>query len=362
MVSAQHASWKLEELTRSDFWFSDGNIVLVAHHAAFKVHRGQLERHSDMFKDLFSIPQPQHQDTIDGCPWVELHDSPSDVLHLLGALYDGLYFTNCAARNFAALAGVLRLSTKYLIEHLRLRCLARLHAEWPSTLLDWDVRERQATDAAGRYTPRDHFTHPILVIRLARELDLDELLPSAMYDLSRYGPRKIVSGTIVHPPALPSSAPHHNSPDVDGDGSERICLARDDLHTIFLGREAGQRYLASFIDKELSNRQVSANCAHKSQDNARACRESFYFIMLNLLRSVGGIACGRDADPLFTFMQAVAMLSRTDFSDGVKQCGLKLCASCKTDFGQSVAKAREDVWSLIPQWFGLTTSPHPADL
>ena len=77
-------------LVKSDFWFADGNIVLVAGLTAFKVHRGQLERHSEIFRDLFTIPQPEVQDLVDGCPWVEVHDSPSDVLYLLMALYDGL--------------------------------------------------------------------------------------------------------------------------------------------------------------------------------------------------------------------------------------------------------------------------------
>ncbi|KAJ7354523.1 hypothetical protein DFH08DRAFT_855143 [Mycena albidolilacea] len=48
--------------------------------------------------------------------------------------------------------------------------------------------------------------------------------------------------------------------------------------------------------------------------------------MLNVLRSVGGIACGRDADPLFTLLQAVEMLERMDFSDGTRVCGLRMCA------------------------------------
>lgn len=77
-------------LVRSDFWFHDGNIVIVAGSAAFKVHRGQLERHSEVFSDLFSIPQPIEQDLIDGCSSVELQDSPSDVFYFLSALYDGL--------------------------------------------------------------------------------------------------------------------------------------------------------------------------------------------------------------------------------------------------------------------------------
>jgi hypothetical protein len=79
-----------EGLIRSDFWFLDGNIVLLAGNAVFKVHRGQLERQSEVFRDLFSIPQPQDQDLIDGCGWVELHDRPADVFHFLSALYDGL--------------------------------------------------------------------------------------------------------------------------------------------------------------------------------------------------------------------------------------------------------------------------------
>ena len=78
-------------LVRSDFWFRDGNIVIIAGSAAFKVHRGQLERHSEIFRDLFSIPQPLEQDMIDGCSYVELPDCPSDVFYFLSALYDGLY-------------------------------------------------------------------------------------------------------------------------------------------------------------------------------------------------------------------------------------------------------------------------------
>jgi hypothetical protein len=79
------------DLVRSSIWFEDGNVILVAaSSAAFKVHRGQLGRHSEVFQDLFSIPQPKEQALLDGCFSVDLHDCPSDVFHLLSALYDGL--------------------------------------------------------------------------------------------------------------------------------------------------------------------------------------------------------------------------------------------------------------------------------
>ncbi|KAG6372535.1 hypothetical protein JVT61DRAFT_7643 [Boletus reticuloceps] len=41
------------------------------------------------------------------------------------------------ACDFSALSSVLRLSTKYFIEHPRTQCLARLIHDWPTTLADW---------------------------------------------------------------------------------------------------------------------------------------------------------------------------------------------------------------------------------
>ncbi|KAI0690218.1 hypothetical protein BC835DRAFT_1307999 [Cytidiella melzeri] len=351
---------RLGSLVLSDFWFADGNIILISGHAAFKVHRGQLERHSEVFRDLFSIPQPPVQDLIEGCAWVELYDPPGDILCLLKALYDGLYFAKSNARNFPVIAAVLRLSTKYLIDHLRLRCLTHLTSDWPSTLEGWDAREKQAVDANGQYSPRDACPHPILIIQLAKEMDLSHLLPSAYYDLSRYGPRRIVSGapvpvfTLPDHSTTPTTPPNSVSPDPALKST--LHLSRPDLHMVFLGREAGQRFLSSFIAAELTNRPISADCTNRQHDHGRACRESSYYVMLNVLRAVGGITHGRDADPLFTLMQAVEMLSRTDFTDGERRCGLKICGSCKADLSECAGRARKHVWTLIPEWFGLTST------
>lgn len=82
------------DVVHSSIWFADGNIILVAAgSAAFKVHRGQLrvKRHSEVFHDLFSVPQPSGQSLLDGCFLVDLHGCRSDVFYLLIALYDGLY-------------------------------------------------------------------------------------------------------------------------------------------------------------------------------------------------------------------------------------------------------------------------------
>ncbi|EGO23259.1 hypothetical protein SERLADRAFT_371485 [Serpula lacrymans var. lacrymans S7.9] len=347
----------LSNFIRSDFWFQDGNIVLIAGSAAFKVHRGQLERHSDVFRDLFSVPQPAVQNLVDGCPCVEIYDCPS-IIYWWHFTMDCEYFQQKpTVTDFPAIAAVLRLSTKYFIEHLRRRCIARLELDWPSTLVGWERRERDAIDAQGRYSPRESCAHPILVINLALELGLDAMLPSAFYDLSRYGPSKILVGTRVPPPVVPlPSGPGHSSNYVPAD-SQTIHLSQENLCRVFFGREQAQRYIATFIDTELRERNVSLGCLNAGRFDSQYCYESFYFIQLNILRSVGGIACGRDADPLYTLVQAIEMLSRTDFSDGFKQCGLKMCSSCKIDFAIAVRKARGEVWMKIPEWFGLVDVP-----
>ena len=269
----------------------------------------------------------------------------------------GRYFRAPGAGDFPALAAVLRLSSKYFIEHLRERCAARLAVDWPSTLAGWDAREARATQGQ-RYGPREHYAHPVHVVRLAAELRLGGILPAALYDLSRYGPRKIAAGT---PPLPPSSFFTNADGEARTVGNEEeeqpVRLVDADLHATFAGREAGQRFLAAFIERELSGRPASAGCANRAANATAHCRESFYFIMLNLLRAVSGIATGRDADPLFSLAQAAEMLGRTDFSDGTRQCGLRICAACREDFAGAVARARAEAWEMVPVWFGLKPAP-----
>lgn len=157
-----------------------------------------------------------------------------------------------------------------------------------------------------------------------------------------------------------------------------IHLSHDSLVRTLRGRELAQLYISTFLTRALEYR-PSAACLYSTRAAAAAttsgpssagvgippggtaaassksayCTESFYFIHLNVLRSVGGIACGRDADPLFTLVQAAEMLERKDFSDGVRTCGLKMCGVCKREWKGEVGRAREEVWGLIPVWFGL---------
>lgn len=84
-------------IRQPDLWFSDGSIVLRAQNRMFRVHISQLSRHSGVFSDMLSMPQPTSTgddgpgqvNRIEGCPVLLLHDDAEDVMHLLRALYDG---------------------------------------------------------------------------------------------------------------------------------------------------------------------------------------------------------------------------------------------------------------------------------
>ena len=73
-------------------WFEDGNIVLQADDVVFKVYRGILIRESTVFRDMFSLPQPNtpsaSTEYYDGCRLVKMHDDFEDLEMFLHSLFD----------------------------------------------------------------------------------------------------------------------------------------------------------------------------------------------------------------------------------------------------------------------------------
>jgi hypothetical protein len=77
-----------------DPWFEDGNVIIIADDAdvAFRVHCGVLSRHSEFFRSMFQLPQPEPLDveTMAGCQVLRMYDLPWDLSNLIKGLYDGL--------------------------------------------------------------------------------------------------------------------------------------------------------------------------------------------------------------------------------------------------------------------------------
>lgn len=80
-------------IPHTEFWLHDGSIVLQVQGTLFKVHQTILANHSEVFSDLFSLPQSDGDEgeRMDGCHVVHLHDTAEDFADLLKAIYHPSY-------------------------------------------------------------------------------------------------------------------------------------------------------------------------------------------------------------------------------------------------------------------------------
>jgi hypothetical protein len=73
---------------RSKIWMQYGDIILQAESTQFRINRDVLAKQSSVFRDIFSLPQPPNEPTIEGCPIVHVSDTAKDWELLLEVLYD----------------------------------------------------------------------------------------------------------------------------------------------------------------------------------------------------------------------------------------------------------------------------------
>ena len=73
----------------SDFWFEDGNIILISQGVAFRVYRGLLAEHSGVFKSMLHVAQaaPDAAEQAYGCDVVQLDDLAEDLRGLFKIIF-----------------------------------------------------------------------------------------------------------------------------------------------------------------------------------------------------------------------------------------------------------------------------------
>ncbi|KAI0091090.1 hypothetical protein BDY19DRAFT_933662 [Irpex rosettiformis] len=166
-----------------DLWFEDGNVVLVAENTGFRVYRGILARDSEVFRDMFLLPQPSSlpvEDTYEGCPLVRLADDNADeVAKALTILFDGgRSFSQQNQRvDLATVVAALRIGTKYGLDTILQEALRRISTCYPADLHALQKHPPCSSTCPIIWNTED----PIAVFHLARQLDLDRLIPAALY-------------------------------------------------------------------------------------------------------------------------------------------------------------------------------------
>ncbi|KIY48398.1 hypothetical protein FISHEDRAFT_73601 [Fistulina hepatica ATCC 64428] len=122
----------------SAFWYSDGSLIIHASSTLFRIHRGFLAKNSSIFHDLTTFACTTDELHLDGCPVVEVSDSPEEWAELLGALYNPVYFLTTSEDHKADLitsyARLVSISTKYACAAIRAQAIRKLERYIPTSL------------------------------------------------------------------------------------------------------------------------------------------------------------------------------------------------------------------------------------
>ncbi|KAJ7037828.1 hypothetical protein C8F04DRAFT_397419 [Mycena alexandri] len=176
------AEHKTPPLVRStEYWFDDGNIILQVESTQFRLTKSMLSMHSSVFRDMFTIPLPADEPTIENCPVVILSgDTAEDWILLLGVIYPKFYLGGCPSARL--LAAMSRLSKKYDFPLFRKDCVSRLKQEFPTILKKYDKTD-------WNFIKSDSNTF-LLLISLAREIGLHSILPQLYCSITTLFPNK----------------------------------------------------------------------------------------------------------------------------------------------------------------------------
>ncbi|KAI0640921.1 hypothetical protein C8Q79DRAFT_1003993 [Trametes meyenii] len=154
----------------SEFWYEDGNVIIVAGNVEFRVFKGILADHSPVMRDMFSLPQPPSESsqaaTASFCPVVDVSDAPEDIRHILRPF----------SRNklsYHIISAAIRLGHKYQMSQLVEHAIASLKGHFSDKFAVWANHQ-----CCG--FPDFEQIHSIGVVNLARLTGETTILPTVL--------------------------------------------------------------------------------------------------------------------------------------------------------------------------------------
>ncbi|CAA7266013.1 unnamed protein product [Cyclocybe aegerita] len=302
--------------TRSEgLWLDDGNIILQAEATQFRVHRSMLARHSVVFKDMFSMPQPDEDPVFEGCPVITLSDKAEDLKQILSVFYDNFGSMDLSKDIPISRASImLRLGKKYDISLLRDEALKRLRQDFPVTLMEWDNSYEGHCGPSLDFSFVSPSQAVADVIALGLEEDVSTILPGVFfYYIVKTSLEDIVLGE--------SSLPH--------DVRMKCIVGRDRLFIHLRGIVNNWAGLEAFMDLEYCTR--GGLCVQKKTQ---------------LLRELEHVFWGDNGMPF-----SLASISDLPFPAG--QMVKDLCKFCAASVEGCYEEARESIWDALPGFFSL---------
>ncbi|KAF7298484.1 hypothetical protein MKEN_01373500 [Mycena kentingensis (nom. inval.)] len=306
-----------------DIWFDDGNVVLQAGSAQYRVYRGTLARKSPIFSDMFCIGQPSGAELVDGCPLVIMPDDEADMTPFLQALFDAEFFPAFPARTtVSTIHGCLRLAHKYDVAGLRYRALLHLSSRFRTRLADhntsryyecWEgMTEQRLTGIATWPAPSPEALAATLA--LARQVDAPWVLPSVWYHLATLEPEQISGLTKAGALSSGDAALVAKGHQINLDAVAVI------LHAFEVATSPEECTLRKYC--------------------APSRREVVQPGALNEL-------IARARDPF-----ATALYMR-DVLDDMENVNEEVCASCAAGHNEAMVTKMQELWGQLPTLYGL---------
>ncbi|KAJ7231996.1 hypothetical protein C8J57DRAFT_1146767 [Mycena rebaudengoi] len=182
-------------------YFEDGSVILQCSETLFCVHRGLLEKHSDVFCDIFTESEDER---FRGKQFVQLEDDDeAEIELLLENIYDGfrVKFYTLDDTNFDVLASLLKACIKYCVDPPRDAILQRFRVQWPSSL------DHHSKSRRNKFPPtpfpiveiHDILVHPARVIALLRSCSCDspDLLAPLFYALTTSDAKSLTESATI---------------------------------------------------------------------------------------------------------------------------------------------------------------------
>ncbi|KDR70693.1 hypothetical protein GALMADRAFT_254733 [Galerina marginata CBS 339.88] len=301
-------------ITRSQFWFEDGSIVIEAEQTQFCVHRTILTGHSKFFGDMFSVPQPDGEVLVEGCHVVRVSDTAEDWENFLTVIYQGQrLYKSVNQYPLKTLISILRLGNKYEFIELRNHALERIKLELPRTLKGWDQTYETCPHEANyaNIISDNEFD----LVNIAEELQIRSILPAAyflcLYDQSL---DTIFNGIVRE----------------DGTTSQ---LSHSTLHVILQGRDTIFRAMIDTTFGWLMKRKIIP--CNKCTDTKK-CRDArvkqHEVFQHELLKDIG-----------------LALKPWDDDDDIV----CDFCKKCLKAAENAFEEGRQAIWDNLPKYFGM---------
>jgi hypothetical protein len=218
--------------------------------------------------------------------------------------------------DFYHLAGILRLSSKYLISHLRIEAIQYLIKTWPYTLRGHDEMVNQAATAALSVDDTTYpYVHPLHVLKLAREIDIQTIIPSALYFLSMYPLKLLLRGEH---PKLQNNHPSRPSNE----------LSLEDVSQYTLMYQHRINLILEFICNTFGERQCQTQQKECPQVSSR------FHVDQARIPSMGAFR---------VMAHAMECITNDD----------AICGPCKRLFCEEVSVLRDRLWEELPSVVGL---------